>query len=159
MDIKKILGTLKLSGINDMIIQKLELEIELDPKNFNQEGEITPFIATFRNEICPNSPTIRDDLKEKNEKLYLSGNKQFRYRQLILSQLFKRSDLGTVHRSKIPYLIQLQQNWKRNFVPNFGDFFGSSKTVDEVQKVIGTYCIKENFILSSKREWEFKGFN
>ncbi len=158
IEVKKIKRILKNAGINDLIVTNLSVEIQLEPKRFNSNGKETNYLAEFRNERCPNSEAIRNDLKEKNEKLYFL-NKQFRYRQLILDYLIGKSQIGTVPRASQKPIIQLKTNWQRKFTLNFGDEgkLSSSKTIDEVQLVLGNYCVKENFRQHKNKEWEIIG--
>ena len=159
IETQRIQKILKTEGIDDLIITNLSIEIKLDPNDFKSNGDETNYIGEFRNEKCPNSESIREDLKEKNEKLY-STNKQFRYRQLILNYLIGKSQIGTVHRNLQKPLIRLKPKWQRNWEPVFQTKnMTSSQMIDNIQDVLGDYCVKENFKLSKKKEWELIGYS
>lgn len=162
--IKAIMILLKRTGVDEVIVEELEVEIPIDySKLVDTDKEIeTNFIARFRNIECPNAPQLRENIKTLNKEIFESNKNNFRYRQLMLYYLLgaSKKDL-TYHRKNKVAIIDLEEGWgKKSEIPKWGsDSIGSKKTVIGVKQALGDFCVQQHYKLKDNKEWNFEGWN
>lgn len=157
-EVNKMFNLMSEAGLSDAIVKWLTIELHPNIKKWQQiipykKIEEKIYIATFRNEICPTP--LKDTVKNKNQELYFSGNKQFRYRQLLLNYLVGNSQLGTIPYAKRVPIIELNPKWtrKKTELPKWGDY----KLIKAISNDLGEYASIQKYRLDMNKEWKYVG--
>ena len=156
VDVRRLFNSMKNAGIDDALVSFMTVDLHANKDIWqtlfpNRDIQEDKYVATFRNEKCPKQKC--QDIRDKNQELIYSSNKQFRYRQLVLSYMIGNGQIGTIHRTKQTPLIELNPMWsrKKEIMPFSADY----KLIRFLVSELGEYGSLQEYKLNTKKQWVF----